>query len=401
MANNNLSRTAAQLEPSGTIALFARAREMQASGIDVISLAVGELDSDSPPAACTAGKKAIDDGHTRYTINSGTAELRQALCDKLRAENKLDYKPNQILVSNGSKQAGYNLMVALLNPDDEVIYFSPFYPSYPAMLHLVGAKSVVVPTSVDEGFQINEAELEKAITPKTKLIIVNSPNNPTGVVYSKESFEIVARLAEKHDLWILSDEIYEKIVFDPAKHFTPSQLFPEIHDRTFVVNGFSKNYAMTGWRVGYVAGPKEIITAAALVQSHITNNACSVSQQAALSALQNSESFMDSIRNELQAKRDAAIAKLESVEGLKLAIPDGAFFLFYDVTTFIGGTVGDRRIDSSQALSNYLLEEHHVAAVPGAAFGDDNALRLSFAGGMEPLVEGCKRVRRGLEQIVT
>ncbi|MFQ5500326.1 MAG: pyridoxal phosphate-dependent aminotransferase [Candidatus Zixiibacteriota bacterium] len=394
-----LSRTMSLIEPSGTISLFARAREMAANGRDIISLAVGELDYHSPAEACTAGKQAIDNGFTRYTISSGTHELRQALANKLKAENDLSYSADEILVSNGSKQAAWNILKAICNPGDEVIFFAPYYPSYPSMVHLVGATPVVVGTSVDDGYQLDQSRLQEAITPRTRIIIANSPRNPTGTLFNHESWSAIAKTATDHDLWIISDEIYERIVFPPAQHLSPAQIIPDLLDRTVVVNGFSKNYAMTGWRVGYAAGPRHLIDAAALIQSHVTNNACSVSQKAALAALKLSEDFIGPVVNTLQSNRDSTIESLLQVEGLKLAIPQGAFFVFCDISQLLGRTGAGKKISTSAELSEYLLLEHGVACPAGSAFGDDGAIRISFAPDPETIKEGCRRIVAGLMQL--
>lgn len=385
---------------SGTLAVFARVKQLIAEGKDIISLSVGELDCDTPEFIAAAGKKAIDDGHTRYTVNHGTPELRKAIADKLLRENGLSYSPDEIIVSAGSKQALFNMLYATCGPGDEVIIFAPNYTSHPDMVQIVGAEPVFVHTHVENEYQIMADDLEAAITDKTRLIILNTPNNPTGQIYNKESFAIIAEAAEKHDLWIASDELYEKIVFDPYVHRSIAQDFPQIKRRSMIGNGVSKTYAMTGWRVGFGAAPLEVIKKAALIQSHTTNNACAIAQKAALAAYTDDDgSFFASLIPELRTKRDVAYQIISEIPDLKCPLPQGAFYLFPDVTAYFGKKYKDRVINGSMDLALYLLEELEVAIVPGVAFGQEGSIRISFATDLESIEKGCGKIKTGFEQL--
>jgi aspartate aminotransferase len=390
-----------RIEESGTLAIFARVKQMQRTGQEVLSLVVGELDCETPDFIKQAGIRAIREGFTRYTVNSGIPELREAIARKLREDNDLEYAPDEILVSAGSKQAFYNILYALCGEGDEVIIFTPNYTSHPDQVRLVGATPVLVPSRVENNYQIEAEALRRAITGRTRMIILNSPNNPSSQLYTKDSFEVVAKAAMEHDLWILSDELYEKIVFPPHVHYSIAQLFPEVKERSLVANGLSKTYAMTGWRLGYGAGPRDVIKAAALVQSHTTNNASSISQKAALAALTEDDgSFFRELIPELEKKRDTAHRIISSIDGLDCPNAQGAFYLFPSVRKYIGKRYGDRVMNGSLDLAMYLLEEKHVAIVPGVAFNMEGAIRISFATDLETIEKGCLRIKEGLEQLV-
>lgn len=379
------------------MAFFARVSQLKQDGQDIISLAAGELDCPSPPCVCDAGIKAIKDGFTRYTVNSGIIELRQAISNKLAEDNSLTYSSDQILISNGAKQVLFNLLFTLCGKDDEVIIFSPYYPTYPELIKIAQAKPVIVPTFPEDNFQIDRERLAQAVTRKTKLIILNTPNNPTGAVYSRESLSIISNIIKEYDIWLLSDEIYEKIVYPPDVHYSPPQLFPELINRTLIVNGFSKTYAMTGWRIGYGAGPKEIIDKAALIQSHTTSNASSISQKAAVMALESGNNFIEEIISTLEIKRNRATSILNSIEGVQCPQPSGAFYLFPSIKKFLGSKNGRTIIKSSYEMAEYLLNKKNVAVVPGTTFGDDESIRISFATDIDSIEKGCLRIKEGLE----
>jgi len=386
-----ISKQITRIKKSGTIALFARMKELQDQGRDIIPMAIGELDCNTPRLTKQAGIEAINTNQTRYTYNSGIMPLRKAICNELKQSLNLDYQPDQVLVSNGSKQTIYNLLFAMCDPGDEVIIFSPFYTSYPEQIKMCGGTAMPVKTTVENGYQIDSSCLRQAITPRTRVIISNSPNNPTGAVLNEESLASIAEVAEEFDLWIISDEIYDKIIFPPAVHKSPAQLSPEIKGRTIVINGFSKNFAMTGWRLGYGAGPKEIISAAALAQSHITNNACSISQHAGVAALEKDRDFGSKINQDLITKRNTAAAILGEIPGVSFKLTEGAFYLFLAL---------ENRATNSNELAMKLLEDYGVALVAGAAFGAEGHLRISFAESVEKVREGCMRLKSGLNELL-
>lgn len=382
------------IQPSGTFKFFALMKEKLAKGDDIIPLVAGELDFNTPDTIAQAGIDAINNGHTRYTINSGIVELREAICQKLKTDNKLAYTSDQILVSSGSKQAIFNTIFALCGKGDEVIIFSPYYPSYPEIIKLAGATPVILQTEIKDDFDIDIDKLKQAITDKTKLIVLNSPNNPSGKVYSKETLETVSKIVLENDLYLLSDEIYEKILYDDNRHFSPAQLVPGVYDRTIIINGFSKTYAMTGWRIGYAAGPKELIEKAALVQSHTTSNAGTISQYAALEALSTGDDFVTSILPRLTERRDRAFDSLTAIKGIKAFKPNGAFYIFIDVSHYL-----QKKNFDSVELALHLLSKHKVGLVPGASFGAFDYIRLSFAADMATIEKGISRIKAGLEEL--
>lgn len=385
-----------KLERSGTFQFFALMKQRIAGGHDVIPMVAGELDQPTPHLIADAGKKAIDSAKTRYTINQGIPELREAICKKLLADNKLTFTPDQILVSNGAKHALFNCLFALFGAGDEVIIVAPYYPSYPSMIKMTGAIPVEIQRT-DNSFYPHKDDILASITPRTKGIIINSPNNPTGCVYDRETLEMVTSIVQEYNLWLISDEIYEKIVYTPSAHISPLELNPAISERTVVVNGFSKSYAMTGWRLGYAAGPRTLIEKAEIVQSHTTSNANSISQQAALTALETGDSFVESILPDLQQKRDISFEKLSALEGIKIEKPDGAFYLFFSVRSFIGKAFKGQVMHTADDIATYLLFEHNVALVPGSAFGTAGYLRLSFSIDKDRLSTGLDRVVEGLQ----
>ncbi|KAA3635225.1 MAG: pyridoxal phosphate-dependent aminotransferase [Calditrichaeota bacterium] len=389
------SENVQQINESETFAFFAKMKAKIRQGADVIPLVAGELDYTTPPSISKGAIEAIDEGFTKYTVNSGILELRESICQKLQKDNSLIYQPDQILVSNGVKQSLFNILFALCGKGDEVIILAPYWPSYPSMVKMTGATPVYVDTS-DTEFRPSIERFKNAITDRTKMVIINSPNNPTGIVYKKETLTTIAEIVKEHDLWLMSDEIYEKIIFAPAVHYTPSQLIPEIHDKTIVVNGFSKSYAMTGWRVGYAAGPEELIKKAGVVQSHTTSNVCSIAQKAALKALDNGDDFVNQILPDLKEQYTYTTEFLHSIPGIKTTDPSGAFYFFFPVHNYIKKKFKGKVIENTTELADYLMDEHNVALVPGVAFGTPGYLRLSYTVKLERLKIGLEKIKAGL-----
>ncbi len=379
----------AEVKLSPTIAIGTRAAELASQGIDVISLSAGEPDFPTPAAACEAGMAAIRDGFTKYTPNNGTLELRRAIAAKLKNDNGLEYGPDEVLVSNGAKQAFFNALWALLSPGEEVLIPQPYWVSYPDMVNLIGAIPRFIPTAKDNGFRLTLQALEAAWTPKAKVLIINSPSNPTGVVYSQKELDQLAAFLSQKKIWALSDEIYEKIVYDSNGSASIARS-PRMKEQTIVVNGFSKAYAMTGWRLGYAAGPKEVIQKASAIQSHITTNACSISQKAGIGALRGDQRPLAEMAREFKARRDFLVPALRNVPKLSFTVPQGAFYLWIDISAYLGGRVKD-----SIELCQYLLEKHNVALVPGEAFGSPGYVRLAYAIQQARLAEGVNRLIAG------
>lgn len=375
---------------SGTFRFFALAKEAMAKSGDIIPLIAGELSEPTPAFIADAAQKAINDNFTKYTVNQGILELRQAICRKLENDNKCHFTPDQILVSNGVKQALFNILFALCGKKDEVIILAPYYPSYPEMIKICGAKPVVVETSLTN-FLPGPETIKSAVTDNTKAIILNSPNNPTGKVYDKKTLAEIITLAKQNNLWIISDEIYEKIVYPPHQFYSIGEI-ADGYNKIVIVNGFSKSYSMTGWRIGYCAGPKVLIDQAEIIQSHTTSNANSISQMAALAALARGDQFIKSIIPTLQEKQKAIIEILNPI--IKFSPCEGAFYHFFDISKFM-----NNEYNSSEKLAIYLLREHKVAVVPGSAFGAENYLRLSFSPALEKIKTGAERLKSGLEQL--
>ncbi len=367
-----LSRRVQTLTPSVTLGIEAKAKELKAQGKDVISLSAGEPDFDTPEHIRREAVKALESGVTRYTPAVGTLELRQAICEKLKRDQSLVFTPDRIVVSGGAKHSLFNIFYAMLNEGDEVLIPSPFWLSYPEMVQTLGAKVVLIETTQNTGFKLSPAALEKAITPKSKILVLNSPSNPTGAVYSREEFEGLVRVLKNHPgLWVVSDEIYEKLVFDGRKHFSIAQLDSEIEKRTLLVNGMSKSYAMTGWRLGYAAFPdKTLADAVASFQSHSTSNPTSFAQSGGVEAIRNGDGDAQTMCRVFEKRRDWFFEKVNALPGLKPFRPEGAFYLFVDIRDTGFGSI---------KLSEKLLEEAGLAVVPGLPFGSDHHIRMSFA----------------------
>ena len=394
-----LSQTLARVKPSPTIAITGRARELAAEGRDIISLSAGEPDFDTPEHIREAGKAAIDQGHTRYTAVDGIPELKRAICDKFRRENGLDYTPAQITVGTGGKQILYNALMATLNPGDEVIIPAPYWVSYPDMVLLAGGTPVVIEGAMENGYRITPEQLEAAITPKTKWLILNSPSNPTGAGYAESHMRGLTDVLMRHPyVWVLTDDIYEHLVFDDFKFVTPAQVEPGLKDRTLTMNGVSKSYAMTGWRIGYGAGPVELIKAMGKLQSQSTSNPTSISQYAALAALEGPQDYLETSRAVFQRRRDLVVAGLNACPGITCPVPEGAFYVYPSIRDLIGKTsAGGTLIADDEAFATALLDETGVAVVFGAAFGLSPHYRISYATSDEVLTDACDRIRRFCE----
>ncbi len=383
---------------SETLAMTAKARELKAQGLDVISLSIGEPDFNTPEVVKEAAKKAIDDNFTHYPPVPGYPDLREAICNKFKRDNNLDFKPEQIVVSTGGKQALYQVVQVLVNPGDEVIIPTPYWVSYKEFVRLAGGIPVYVKTTLENDFKVTPAQLEAAITPKTKLIMFSSPSNPTGMLYSKEELKGIAEVVAKHEnLFVVSDEIYEHINF-VGKHQSIAQ-FPEVKDRVVTVNGVAKGFAMTGWRIGFIGASPVIAKACNKLQGQVTSATCSIAQKATVCAMLMDPATSEDIinmRNIFQKRRDMVYKLLCDIPGLKVRMPQGAFYFFPEVSSYYGKSFNGKKIENSTDMAFYLLNEAHVATVMGSAFGDDSCIRLSYATSEELLVEALRRIKEAL-----
>lgn len=394
-----VSDRARKIKPSPTLAIDSKAKSMKASGIDVISFGVGEPDFDTPENVKEAAAKAMKEGFTKYTAVGGIDALKDAIIDKLAADNGLFYNREEIIASSGAKHSLYNIAQALYGPGDEVIIPSPYWVSYPDQVLLNDAAPVFVKTYETDSFRVRPEALEESITPKTKALILNSPSNPTGMIYDRATLEKIAELALRHNFYIVSDEIYEKLVYDGAEHVSIASLDRAVKDRTIVVNGLSKSHAMTGWRIGYAAGRSEIIKAMTNIQSQSTSNPTSITQKAAVEALRGPQDFVGVMLKEFDARRRYLVSELNKIEGMSCAMPEGAFYAFPNTAEIYGKRFGNRTINSSSDLALYLLEEANVAVVHGAAFGDDNYIRISYATSLEDIKKGVARIKEAIGKL--
>ncbi|MFQ6774215.1 pyridoxal phosphate-dependent aminotransferase [Cereibacter sphaeroides] len=390
-----LSDTLARVKPSQTIAVTNKARELAAAGRDVIGLGAGEPDFDTPDNIKAAAKRAIDAGRTKYTAVDGIPELKRAICEKFERENGLKYTPAQVTVGTGGKQILYNALVATLNPGDEVIIPAPYWVSYPDMVLLAGGTPISVAAGMETGFKLTPEQLEAAITPRTKWFIFNSPSNPTGAAYTRAELAALCEVLMRHpQVWIMSDDMYEHLVFDDFDFTTPAQIEPGLYERTLTCNGVSKAYCMTGWRIGYAAGPVELIRAMGTIQSQSTSNPCSIAQYAALEALSGPQEFLATNREAFQRRRDLVVSMLNEAKGVTCPNPEGAFYVYPDISGCIGKTsAGGAKITDDEAFASALLEETGVAVVFGAAFGLSPNFRISYATADEVLREACARIQ--------
>ena len=393
------SEVANRINESPTMKVSALAKKMRADGEKVINLSVGEPDFPTPDNIKQAAKKAIDENQTRYTINAGTVELRKAVAAKLKRDNGLDYDIKNIIVSNGAKHSVFNCILATVNKGEEVIIPAPYWVSYPDMVSIADGTSIIIDTKEKNGFKVTPEELESAVTTKTKALILCNPSNPTGSAYSKAELEKVADVCLSHNFYIISDEIYEKLTYGDYQFVSFPSLSEELKKRTLLVNGLSKAFSMTGWRVGYTAGPEDIIQAINRIQSHSTSNAASISQAAALEALIGSQDAVEEMRKEFEKRRDFLYNQLTSIKGITCYKPEGAFYLFPNISAYFNKSNNETKVKNSFDLAMYLLSDVKVAAVPGSAFGAEGFLRLSYATSMTNLEEAVTRIKESLKRL--
>ena len=395
----NLSKKANSISPSITLEITGKANELKAQGVNVMSFAAGEPDFNTPKNIIEAAIKAMDDGYTKYTKTSGIVELRKAICKKLHQENNLNYSEEQIVVSTGAKQCLANTFLAILNKGDEVILQNHCWVSYTELIKLADGVPVIVNCDENDGYKLSAKNIEKAVTSKTKAILLNSPHNPTGIVYNKNELEEIAQIAKKYNLIIISDEIYEKLIYDGEEHVSIASLSEDAYERTIVINGLSKTYAMTGWRVGYTASSAKLAKIMSSVQSHMTSNVCSISQYAALEALTGPQDSINMMKNAFEERRNFMMKKLEEIDEVSFIKPQGAFYIMVNITYFIGKSINGVKINNSIEFAKMLLEEEKVAVIPGAAFGLENFIRLSYATSMEVIEEGLDRIKSFLGKL--
>ena len=393
---NPLSATLSRVKPSPTIAVSTMAAELKAAGRDVIGLGAGEPDFDTPENIREAGKRAIDEGKTRYTAPDGIIELKQAIVDKFKRENGLEYTTKQVSVGTGGKQILYNALMATLNPGDEVIIPAPYWVSYPDMVLLAGGEPVIAPATLENDFKLTPEQLEAAITPKTRWLIFNSPSNPTGAGYTWDELKALTDVLMRHPhVWVMSDDMYEHLVYGDFKFCTPAQVEPQLYDRTLTCNGVSKAYAMTGWRIGYAAGPEVLIGGMRKIQSQSTSNPCSISQWAAVEALNGPQDFLASNNAVFKRRRDLVIKMLSAIDGVTCPTPDGAFYVYPSIAGLIGKTTPQGTvIADDETFATALLSEAGVAVVFGAAFGLSPNFRVSYATSDAALTEACSRIQK-------
>ncbi|WP_373534801.1 pyridoxal phosphate-dependent aminotransferase [Microcoleus sp.] len=378
-----LAARVGEVPPSITLAIAAKAKAMKAEGIDVCSLSTGEPDFDTPEHIKAAAKQALDAGKTKYGPVAGEPQLKAAIARKLQSDNNLNYQPENIIVTNGGKHSLYNLMMALIEPGDEVIIPAPYWLSYPEMVKLASGKPVIVRTDASTGYKITPEQLSQAITPKTKLFVLNSPSNPTGMVYTRAEIQALAEVIVDRDILVVSDEIYEKIIYDGAQHVSIGSLGKEIFDRTLISSGFAKAYSMTGWRIGYLAGPVELIKAAGTIQGHSTSNVCTFAQYGAIAALESSQESVEKMRLAFADRRKVIFELLDAIPGISCIKPDGAFYMFVNISK-----TGMTSLEFSDAF----LEQQQVAVIPGIAFGADDHIRLSYATDLDTIKKAVERL---------
>jgi len=372
-----------EITPSLTLAIDSKAKALRADGVDVCGFGAGEPDMDTPDHIKAAAIEALNEGFTKYTPSSGIPELRQAISEKFSKDNGLEYKASQVIVSSGAKQSCFNAIAALCNPGDEVIIPAPYWLSYPEMVRLAGAEPVIVQTTEANSWKLTAEDFENAMTPRTKMVIINTPGNPTGSIYTKDELRAISEVAAEEDIYILSDEIYEKLIYDGAEHVSIGSLTPEAYDLTITINGFSKAYAMTGWRLGYLGASEEIARAIDSLQSHTTSNPCSFAQKGGLAALKGDQQVVTDMRDEFDIRREYMYERISSIAGLRAVKPLGAFYVLADVSSF--GL-------KSQNFADRLLSKANVAVVPGVAFGNDNTIRLSYATSLDVIKTGLDRI---------
>ncbi|MDU5079946.1 pyridoxal phosphate-dependent aminotransferase [uncultured Tissierella sp.] len=396
--NFNLSAKGLRIAPSITLEITAKAKAMKDSGIDVISFGAGEPDFNTPENIQQEGIRAIKEGLTRYTPASGIVELKKAVCEKFKIDNGLEYKPSNIIISSGAKHSIHNALMAILNPGDEVIFATPYWVSYPELVRLADGVPVYIETKEENDFKFNVDDLNKVLTDKTKAIILNSPSNPTGSIYTEEELRAIAEWAVKNNIFVISDEIYEKLIYDDNKHVCIASFNEDIKRLTILINGMSKSHAMTGWRIGYAAAHEEIIKVMSNIQSHATSNPCSISQYASVVGLTGDQNSVEEMKKHFVERRNYMADTINSIKGLSCRKPQGAFYIMVNFTQLLGKTIKGHAINSSMDFANLLLDEGKVAVVPGIAFGDDKYVRLSYATSMENIKNGLERIKQIVEE---
>jgi aspartate aminotransferase len=394
-----LSKKAGNINPSITLAITAKANELKSQGIDVVSFGAGEPDFNTPENIIQAAIKAMHDGKTKYTPAGGILELKQTICNKFKNDNNLEYKPSQITISTGAKQCLANAFMAILNPEDEVLIPVPYWVSYPELVKLADGVPVFVETSKENNYKYTISDLEKATTDKTKAILINSPNNPTGTIYHEEELLEIANFAKEHNLLIISDEIYEKLIYDGEKHISIAALNEDAYQRTIVINGVSKTYSMTGWRLGYVAASEKITKLMTSIQSHMTSNVNTIAQYAAIEALNGPIEDLNNMIKEFENRRNFMIYKLEKLNEISIIKPSGAFYIMVNISAYLNTTFKEQIINNSVDFAKVLLEEEKVAVIPGAGFGLDDYIRLSYATSMGIIETGIDRISTFLSKI--
>lgn len=394
-----ISNRVKSINPSQTLAITAQALKMKREGKKVISFAAGEPDFDTPKNIREEAISAINQGFTRYTASSGIIELKEAVVEKLKKDNKVEYKPSEIIISNGAKQCLFNAILTLCNPGDEVLLPIPCWVSYTEQIKFAQAVSIFINTRQEEAFKLSAAQVEEKITSRTKLLILNSPNNPTGAVYEQEEIKRIAQLLLKYNIYCICDEIYEKLVYDNAKHLSIASLSDEIKEKIITINGVSKSYAMTGWRIGYAAGPEDIIKGMSKIQGHSTSNPNSIAQKASVEALNGKQNAIEEMRKAFDERRKYMVKRLNEIEGISCLNPAGAFYAFPNVSKILdrGIEYNGKKISNSFGLSNFILKEAEVALIPGSAFEAEGYLRLSYAASLEDIKEGLNRIEKILK----
>lgn len=394
-----ISEKARRIAPSATLAMDAKAKALMAEGVSVISFAAGEPDFNTPEPVKEAMREAMEKNLTRYAPTSGTKELKDAIIYRLKTDYKLKYTPEEIIVSSGAKHSLYNVFQTLLDPGDEVIIDNPCWVSYPEMVRMAGGTPVFLYCPETQGFLPDMHDLEQLVTPRTKAFVLNNPSNPNGCIWNKQQLEALAKMAVKHDFYIIADEIYDKLVYDGRKHVSIASLGPEIKKRTIIINGVSKSYAMTGFRIGYAAGPKDVIKAMTTYQSQATSNASTPAQHAAAIALTMPQDCVEEMRRSFQKRRDMMVSMLNSTPGLGCNMPHGAFYVMMNITELFGKYYGEKQINNSEDFALTLLENAHVATVPGSAFMAEGFCRLSYATSMENVIEGMTRIANFVKEL--
>lgn len=394
-----LSRKAQRIEASVTLAITAKAKEMKESGIDVISFGAGEPDFNTPENIINAAIRAMEEGNTKYTSVNGILPLREAICKKFKEDNGLIYKPSQIVASTGAKQSLANVFLAILNPGDEVIVPNPYWVSYPELIRLADGKPVLVESDESSSYKFIKENLEKAVTEKTKAIILNTPNNPTGTIYNREELIEIAEFAKKYNLIIVSDEMYEKLIYDGESHVSIASISDDAYERTIVINGLSKSYAMTGWRLGYCGATEKIAKLMTNIQSHMTSNVCSITQYAAIEALNGPQDKVKEMIAEFEKRRNYMANTLQEMNNLSIIKPQGAFYIMINIDKCLGKEINGEKINDSMDFSAKLLEFEKVAVIPGKAFGLDNYVRVSYATSMELIEKGLERINKFVNKL--